>query len=75
MGAMLFGLVYGYLALLHAELLFRSPFLLIALLVQRAVLQHVRGARLLRIEHRPETCLDIMQGLCRFTSNTSTRNS
>ncbi len=29
MGAMLFGLVYGYLALLHAELLFRSPFLLI----------------------------------------------
>jgi hypothetical protein len=29
MGAMLFGLVYGYLALLHVELLFRSPFLLI----------------------------------------------
>jgi hypothetical protein len=28
MGAILFGLVYGYLALAHAELLFASPFLL-----------------------------------------------
>jgi hypothetical protein len=28
MGAMLFGLVYGYLAMAHAELLLRSPFLL-----------------------------------------------
>jgi hypothetical protein len=28
LGAMLFGLVYGYLAVAHAELLFRSPYLL-----------------------------------------------
>jgi hypothetical protein len=27
-GAMLFGLIYGYLALVHGPLLFRSPFLL-----------------------------------------------
>jgi hypothetical protein len=29
LGAILFGLVYGYLAIAHPELLFRSPFLLI----------------------------------------------
>ncbi len=29
MGAMLFGLVYGYLAIAHTSLLFRSPFLLV----------------------------------------------
>jgi hypothetical protein len=29
MGAILFGLVYGFLALMHADLLFRSPFLLL----------------------------------------------
>ena len=28
MGAMLFGLIYGYLALAHEALLFRSPYLL-----------------------------------------------
>jgi hypothetical protein len=41
MGAVFFGLVYGYLALLHVELLFRSPFLLIALLVQRAFVSSI----------------------------------
>lgn len=29
MGAMLFGLIYGYLAAVHPALLFRSPFLLV----------------------------------------------
>ena len=29
MGAMLFGLIYGYLAIAHGPLLFQSPFLLI----------------------------------------------
>jgi hypothetical protein len=29
MGAILFGLVFGYLALAHGQLLFRSPFLLV----------------------------------------------
>jgi hypothetical protein len=29
MGLILFGLVFGYLALAHGQLLFRSPFLLI----------------------------------------------
>lgn len=29
MGAMLYGLMYGYLAIAHAELLFSSPFLLV----------------------------------------------
>lgn len=29
LGAILFGLVYGYLAIAHADFLFRSPFLLI----------------------------------------------
>ena len=29
MGAILFGLVYGYLAMVHSRLLFRSPFLLL----------------------------------------------
>lgn len=29
LGAMLFGLVYGYLALAHAQMLFASPFLLL----------------------------------------------
>lgn len=29
MGAMLFGLIYGYLAVAHTSLLFRSPFLLV----------------------------------------------
>ena len=29
MGLILFGLVFGYLALVHGQLLFRSPFLLI----------------------------------------------
>lgn len=29
MGAVLFGLVYGYLALMHEELLFKSPYLLV----------------------------------------------
>jgi hypothetical protein len=29
MGAILFGLIYGYLAIAHSQLLFRSPFLLI----------------------------------------------
>jgi len=29
MGAMLFGLIYGYLAIVHGELLFQSPFLLV----------------------------------------------
>jgi hypothetical protein len=29
MGAMLFGLVYGFLALAHSQLLFHSPFLLV----------------------------------------------
>jgi hypothetical protein len=29
LGAILFGLVYGYLAIVHADFLFRSPFLLI----------------------------------------------
>ena len=29
MGAILFGLVYGYLALMHDELLFKSPYLLL----------------------------------------------
>lgn len=29
MGLVLFGLIYGYLALVHGELLFRSPFLLV----------------------------------------------
>lgn len=29
MGLLLFGLIYGYLALAHSQLLFRSPFLLV----------------------------------------------
>ena len=29
MGAILFGLIYGYLALIHSEILFKSPFLLL----------------------------------------------
>jgi hypothetical protein len=29
MGLILFGLIYGYLALAHGQLLFRSPFLLV----------------------------------------------
>lgn len=29
MGAMLFGLIYGFLAIVHSELLFQSPFLLV----------------------------------------------
>jgi hypothetical protein len=29
MGALLFGLIYGYLAIVHGELLFQSPFLLV----------------------------------------------
>jgi len=29
MGAILFGLVYGYLAIMHGEILFKSPFLLL----------------------------------------------
>ena len=29
MGAILFGLIYGYLAIAHSELLFHSPFLII----------------------------------------------
>jgi hypothetical protein len=29
MGAILFGLIYGYLAIAHSQVLFRSPFLLI----------------------------------------------
>ena len=29
MGAILFGLIYGFLAIFHSELLFRSPFLLL----------------------------------------------
>jgi hypothetical protein len=29
MGAILFGLVFGYLALAHGQVLFRSPFLLV----------------------------------------------
>lgn len=29
MGAILFGLIYGYLAIAHGELLFKSPFLLV----------------------------------------------
>jgi hypothetical protein len=29
MGAILFGLIYGYLATIHGELLFQSPFLLV----------------------------------------------
>lgn len=29
MGAILFGLIYGFLAIAHSQLLFRSPFLLI----------------------------------------------
>jgi hypothetical protein len=29
MGAILFGLIYGYLAIVHGELLFQSPFLLV----------------------------------------------
>ncbi len=41
MGLMLFGLVFGFLALAHAELLFQSPFLLgvgLAVLVGYAIL-------------------------------------
>jgi hypothetical protein len=30
MGAILFGLIYGFLAMAHSQLLFQSPFLLIA---------------------------------------------
>jgi uncharacterized membrane protein len=33
MGAILFGLIYGFLAIVHSELLFGSPFLLIVGLV------------------------------------------
>ena len=33
MGLILFGLIYGYLALAHDQLLFRSPFLLLVGLV------------------------------------------
>jgi hypothetical protein len=29
MGAILFGLIYGFLAIVHSQLLFQSPFLLI----------------------------------------------
>jgi hypothetical protein len=38
MGLILFGLIYGYLALAHDQLLFRSPFLLLAGLVMLACL-------------------------------------
>jgi hypothetical protein len=41
MGAILFGLIYGFLAIFHSELLFRSPFLLLvglAMLAGLAVL-------------------------------------
>ncbi len=44
MGLILFGLVFGYLALAHAELLFRSAFLLVvglAMLVGFVVLSKV----------------------------------
>jgi uncharacterized membrane protein len=44
MGAMLFGLVFGFLALAHGQLLFQSPFLLmvgLAMLVGLAVLGKV----------------------------------
>ena len=33
LGAILFGIVYGYLALAHSQLLFQSPFLLVVGLV------------------------------------------
>ncbi len=36
MGLILFGLIYGYLALAHDQLLFRSPFLLLVGLVMLA---------------------------------------
>jgi hypothetical protein len=29
MGAILFGLIYGFLAIVHSQLLFQSPFLLV----------------------------------------------
>jgi len=38
MGLILFGLIYGYLALAHDQLLFRSPFLLLVGLVMLACL-------------------------------------
>jgi hypothetical protein len=38
MGLILFGLIYGYLALVHDQLLFRSPFLLLVGLVMLACL-------------------------------------
>ncbi|MGA2046589.1 MAG: hypothetical protein ABSG96_02805 [Terracidiphilus sp.] len=38
MGLILFGLIYGYLALAHDRLLFRSPFLLIVGLMMLAYL-------------------------------------
>ena len=38
MGLILFGLIYGYLALTHDQLLFRSPFLLLVGLVMLACL-------------------------------------
>jgi len=38
MGLILFGLIYGYLALAHDQLLFRSPFLLLVGLVTLACL-------------------------------------
>jgi len=38
MGIILFGLIYGYLALTHDQLLFRSPFLLLVGLVMLACL-------------------------------------
>jgi len=44
MGAILFGLLFGYLALAHGQLLFQSPFLLavgLAMLVGFAVLGKV----------------------------------
>jgi hypothetical protein len=38
MGLILFGLIYGYLALAHDQLLFRSPFLLLVGLVMLSCL-------------------------------------
>ena len=66
MGAILFGLIYGYLAIAQSQLLFHSPFLLIvglamlggffcareSLLVQRSVHWHQHFIGLLCGEHR-----------------------
>jgi hypothetical protein len=41
MGLILFGLIYGYLALAHDQILFRSPFLLLAGLAMLACLMAV----------------------------------